>query len=111
MNSAVLLIVLLGLFSLAAAFIALRKEVPKQEKQNKDEAIPLPQKSIKLFSSSGTLLLEHRDCYVTHFSTTLYLLSHHYKGEAFLQIDKGSDMLLLIENYTQGETDAKNEVN
>jgi len=111
MNSATLLITLLGIFSLTVTFIALRKvPLQKEELDNQDKAIPLPQKSIKLFNASGKLLLEHTNCYVTHFSQTLYLLSHQYKGEAFLKIDKGSDMLLLIENHLQGETDAKNEV-
>jgi hypothetical protein len=111
MNSAIILITLLGTFSIAVTFVALRKVPAQKEKlDNQDKAVPLPQKSIKLLNASGKLLLEHTDCYVTHFSQTLYLLSHQYKGEAFLKIDKGSDMLLLIENYTQGKTDAKNEV-
>jgi hypothetical protein len=111
MNSAIILITLLGIFSISVTFIALRKAPPqKEELDNQDKPAPSPQKSIKLFNASGTLLLEYTDCYVTHFSQTLYLLSHQYQGEAFLKIDKGSDMLLLIETHLQGETDAKNEV-
>ncbi|WP_151899638.1 hypothetical protein [Sulfurimonas hydrogeniphila] len=111
MNSAIILITLLGIFSLTVTFIALRNApLKKEDIHNQDKPVPLPQKSIKLFNASGKLLLEYTDCYVTHFSQTLYLLSHQYKGEAFLKIDKGSDMLLLIENHLEGETDATNEV-
>ncbi|WP_151900481.1 hypothetical protein [Sulfurimonas hydrogeniphila] len=114
MNSTIFLIIILGILgaiSIALTYtLLLKNPFKKESKENKNESAPLPQKSIKLFNASGEVLLEYRDCYVSHFSQTLYLLSHQYCGDAFLKIDKGSDMLLLIENYTQGESDAKNEV-
>ena len=74
MNSAIILISLLMIFSITEAGISLFQDC---KKGNKKETNPLA-KSIKLLNQNGELLLE-------------------YKGEAFLKIDKGSNMLLVVE--------------
>ena len=81
------------IFSITAAGISLFQD---RKKGNKKETYPLA-KSIKILNQNGELLLEYKDCYISYLDKTTYLLSHEYKGEAFLKIDKGNNMLLVVE--------------
>jgi len=64
---------------------------------------PQAKKSVKLLSAEGTLLQEYNDVYVEYEDTNIYLLSHEYKGRCFLRIEKGSNMLLIVECYSDNE--------
>ena len=69
--------------------------------------IPKPKKSVKLFSAEGTLLQEYNDVYVEYEDTNIYLLSNEYEGRCFLRIEKGANMLLIVECYDKSNEDAK----
>jgi len=71
------------------------------EAMNND--ITKPKKSVKLFTADGTLLQEYNDVYVEYEDTNIYLLSHEYKGRCFLRIEKGANMLLIVECYVEEE--------
>jgi len=64
---------------------------------------PKQKKSVKLLSAEGTLLQEYNDVYVEYEDTNIYLLSHEYKGRCFLRIEKGANMLLIVECYSDNE--------
>jgi len=58
---------------------------------------------VKLFTADGTLLQEYNDVYVEYEDTNIYMLSNEYEGRCFLRIEKGSNMLLIVECYTEEE--------
>ena len=77
----------------------------KNKKKEKDmsEQIPLPKKSIKLLSADGILLYEYNDVYIEYENTNIYMLSKQYRGKCFLRIEKGANMLLIVECYADTE--------
>ena len=77
------------------------------EQMNSSNDIPKPKKSVKLFSADGTLLKEYNDVYVEYEDTNIYLLSNEYEGRCFLRIEKGRNMLLIVECYDKSNEDAK----
>jgi len=64
---------------------------------------PKPKKSVKLFSAEGILLQEYNNVYVEYEDTNIYLLSNEYEGRCFLRIEKGANMLLIVECYAEEE--------
>jgi len=77
------------------------------ETMHDNNDIPKPKKSVKLFSAEGTLLQEYNDVYVEYEDTNIYLLSNEYEGRCFLRIEKGANMLLIVECYDKSNEDAK----
>ena len=71
-----------------------------------NDNIPKPKKSVKLFNAEGILLQEYNDIYVEYEDTNIYLLSREYEGRYFLRIEKGSNMLLIVECYDKSNEDA-----
>ena len=61
---------------------------------------PKPKKSVKLLTKDGALFYEYKDVYLRHWDKNIYHLSYEYEGKSFMRIHKGTDMLLLSENYT-----------
>jgi len=95
MNTTIILIVILGV---GAVLLAL-KAIQYNSEDKEPKATPKPKKSVKLFSQDGNLLYEYRDVYLTHWDDTIYLLSYEHDGKTFMRIDKGVDMLLMVESY------------
>jgi len=91
-------------YGLRKTVIDLKNITTGEEIMNND--IPKPKKSVKLFSAEGTLLQEYSDVYVEYEDTNIYLLSREYEGRCFLRIEKGSNMLLIVECYTESKEDA-----
>jgi len=61
-------------------------------------------KNVKLYSADGTLLQEYNGVYVEYEDTNVYTLSHEYEGRCFLRIEKGANMLLMVEWYSEDES-------
>jgi hypothetical protein len=96
MNSAVILISIIGIGAAILAIIALKST----RRDNTKSLSPLkPKKFVKLFTKDGALLYEYKDVYLSHWDKNIYHLSYKYEGKSFMRIHKGSDMLLLSENY------------
>ncbi len=98
MNTTIILISILGTGAILLALKAL------QGTSNKEEQVkitPKPKKLVHLFNRDGKLLYEYKDVYLTHWDSTIYLLSYEYKGSIFMRIDKGKDMLLMVECYME----------
>ena len=55
-------------------------------------------KNVTLFDEHGSKVLEYKNVYVTHWDTNIYLFSKEVEGKSFAKIDKGENMLLVIEN-------------
>ena len=55
-------------------------------------------KNVRLLDEHGSILLEYKDVYVTHWDTNVYLFSKEIDGKSFAKIDKGENMLVVIEN-------------
>jgi len=104
MNSSVVLMTVLGV---GAIILALQSQKSKNEKI--ESAKPeKPKKSVQLLTKDGILLYEYKDVYLTHWDKSIYFLSYEYEGKSFLRIDKGADMLLLVESYQ--DKNIKNEI-
>ena len=88
----------LGIIALFIVFGLQREKKPLQEKNEEAEA---QKKLFKLFNGEGTLIKEYRDVYVTHWDKNIYYLCHEYRGKHCIRIDKGEDMLLIIENMPE----------
>jgi uncharacterized protein YpmB len=98
MDSTILLMSLLGIGVIIFGVKIFKDSSIKVEKV--ESSTPKrPKKSVKLFTRDGVLLYEYKDVYLTHWDKNIYYLSSENKGENFLRIDKGTDMLLLAENY------------
>ena len=82
------------------------KKIRTGEQMDDNNDIPKPKKSLKLFSADGTLLQEYNDIYVEYEDTNIYLLSREYEGRCFLRIEKGANMLLIVECYAESKEDA-----
>ena len=94
MNSAVILITLLAVMSIVIVFMAYRKpSTPGSHRSSSN-----PKKSIKLISANGSVLFEYKDLFLSRSSNGVYKLSKEYEGESIVEIDKGADMLLLVES-------------
>jgi len=104
MNIEVILISFVTILVIVLVGIALWPNY-KNKYQEKDmsEQIPLPKKSIKLLSADGTLLYEYNDTYIDYEGTNVYMLSKQYCGKCFLRIEKGANMLLIVECYADNE--------
>ena len=94
MNSAIMLITILAVISIVMAFIAYRD----QDKKDSLKRSSQPKKSIKLISAEGTILFEYKDLFLSRTGSGVYKLSKEYKGSSVIEIDKGADMLLLVES-------------
>ena len=92
MNSAIMLITILAVISIVMAFIAY------QDKKDSLKRSSQPKKSIKLISAEGTILFEYKDLFLSRTGSGVYKLSKEYKGSSVIEIDKGADMLLLVES-------------
>ena len=95
MNTTIILLSILGIGAILLALKAL------QGTSNKEEQVkitPKAKKLVQLFNRDGKLLYEYKDVYLTHWDSTIYLLSYEYKGSTFMRIDKGKDMLLMVES-------------
>ena len=99
-----LLIVSVVVYGLRKTVIDLKNITTGEETMSND--IPKPKKSVKLFSADGTLLQEYNEVYIEYENTNVYMLSHEYEGRCFLRIEKGSNMLLIVECYTESKEDA-----
>jgi hypothetical protein len=97
MNSAIILITIIGIGATILAIIALKST---RRDNIKSLLPPKPKKSVKLFTRDGALLYEYKDVYLSHWDENIYHLYHEHEGESFMRIHKGADMLLLSENYT-----------
>ena len=97
-----LLIVSVVMYGLGKTVIDFKK-ITTGETMYDNNDIPKPKKSVKLFSTDGTLLQEYNNVYVEYEDTNIYLLSHEYEGRCFLRIEKGSNMLLIVECYADKE--------
>ncbi len=75
-------------------FVAYRKPNTQGSLTNSHK----PKKSIRLISADGTVLFEYKDLFLSRSSTGVYKLSKEYKGESAIEIDKGADMLLMVES-------------
>jgi len=65
----------------------------------------IPQKkNVKLYSADGTLLQEYNGVYIEYEDTNVYILSHEYEGRCFLRIEKGANMLLMVEWHGEDES-------
>jgi len=61
-------------------------------------------KNVKLYSADGTLLQEYNGVYIEYEDTNVYILSRKYEGRCFLRIEKGANMLLMVEWYSEDES-------
>jgi len=96
MNSAIILILIIGTAAVVLALIAL---LDTMRDNKKSLSSPKPKKSVKLFTRDGTLLYEYKDVYLSNCDNNIYHLYYEYEGESFMRMHKGADMLLLSENY------------
>ena len=102
MNSTIVLMIIVGAGAIVLAVLALKFSKPEDEKV-KSNTPKRPKKSVKLYTHDGVLLHEYKDVYLTHWDENIYFLSYEYEGKSFLRIDKGTDMLLLVESYLDNE--------
>ncbi|MFK5937982.1 MAG: hypothetical protein QM497_06235 [Sulfurimonas sp.] len=79
-----------------------------EERMSND--IQQQKKNVKLYSADGALLQEYNGVYIEYEDTNVYTLSHEYEGRCFLRIEKGANMLLMVEWYGEDKTkeDVKN---
>jgi hypothetical protein len=102
-SSKLILVLIIGILAIDLVFMFLKykkstKIAVKSDKPSRAK------KSIKLLSKEGVLLYEYKDVYLSRWDTNMYDLSYEYEGKSFIRIDKGVDMLLLVESYQDENT-------